>query len=130
MLSPGKVMLIGSENAAIAKGLAALQASGYGASGFTDPAKALAEFRRNPKQYALVVSDMRLPCMSGFQLARRICEISPDMPVVFMTAFEIAKSEFLQLFPSCKVAELVTKPVSSAQFVRIARRHVGITEQH
>lgn len=130
MLSPRKVMLVDDERAALASGLAALQASGYSAAGFTDPAKALAEFRKNARQYALVISDIRMPGISGFELARRICEINPDMPIVFMTAFEIAKSEFQRLFPSCKVAELVTKPVSGAQLVRIARRHVGITEQH
>ena len=130
MLFPRKVMLIDAERGVVARGLAALQASGYGAVGFTDPAKALAEFRKNSRHYDLVISDIRMPRISGFELARRICEIKPDMPIVFMTSFEIAMPEFLRLFPSCKVAELVTKPVSSAQLVKIARRHVGITEQH
>lgn len=130
MLFPRTVMIIDADRAAVARGLAALQASGYCAVGFIDPSKALAEFRKNARQYALIISDMRMPRMSGFELARRIYEIKHDMPIVFMTAFEIAMPEFLRLFPSCKVAELVTKPVSGAQLVKIARRYVGITEQH
>lgn len=127
---PRKVMLVDDEQDIIATGSAALQANGYRVDGFTDPALALAEFRKNARQYALVISDIRMPHMSGFQLARSVQDIRPDAPIVFMTAFEIAKAEFSQLFPSSRVVELVTKPVSSAQLVGIARRHVGMAEQH
>ena len=74
-LSPRKVMLVDDGRAAVSSGLAALQASGYSAVGFTNPALALAEFRKHARQYVLVVSDIRMPGMSGFELARRICEI-------------------------------------------------------
>jgi hypothetical protein len=45
-----------------------------------------------------------------------------------MTAFEMHKSEFSSLFPPTMISDLVTKPFTSVQLLRIVRKYVGITE--
>ena len=43
------------------------------------------ELRRTP--FDLVITDVRLPGMSGFELVRRVKAIRPDIPIVMITAY-------------------------------------------
>ena len=45
----------------------ALQKHGYNVFGFTDPLLALEHFRINHSTYSLVISDLRMPVMNGFE---------------------------------------------------------------
>ncbi|MBD0360828.1 MAG: response regulator, partial [Nitrososphaeraceae archaeon] len=67
---------------------------------FTNPEEALLNFQSNSKDYCLMLSDVRMPALSGIQLARKIKEINPNVKVVLMTSFEIRDNEFSKVFPS------------------------------
>jgi YesN/AraC family two-component response regulator len=56
------------------------------------------------------VSDIRMPALSGIQLARKVKEINPNVKVVLMTAFEIRGDEFSKVFPSTSVDGFIQKP--------------------
>ena len=62
--------------------------------------------------YDLILTDIRMPKMNGFELYRKIKEKYPDMKVVFITAFEINKEEFSKVIPSVDVLDFISKPVS------------------
>ncbi|AFU57222.1 MAG: response regulator [Nitrososphaera sp.] len=130
MTIPKKVMIIDDEPDVVAAIQNSLKNNGYKANGFTDSRKALEEFRNNSQEYALIISDIRMPGMSGFDLARRAKGTRPDVPIVLMSAFEINKPEFSSLFPSMSVSELVTKPMTKALLLAMVRKYVGITELH
>jgi DNA-binding NtrC family response regulator len=78
---------------------------------FTDPEEALQSFKSNAKDYCLVLSDIRMPGLSGIQLAKRVKEINPNVKVVLMTAFEMRDNEFSKVFPSIQVDGFVQKPI-------------------
>jgi DNA-binding NtrC family response regulator len=78
---------------------------------FTNPEEALQSFKSNAESYCLVISDMRMPALSGMQLARKVKEINPDVKVVLMTAFEIRDNEFSKVFPSTSVDGFIQKPI-------------------
>ena len=67
-----------------------LQQLGLNVFGFTDPYLALEHFQINCKDYILVVSDIRMPGMNGFEFVRNIREIKPEVKVLLMTAFDIS----------------------------------------
>jgi DNA-binding response OmpR family regulator len=50
----------------------ALQSHGYDVFGFTDPLLALEHFRINHSTYSLVLSDLRMPVMNGFEFVRQV----------------------------------------------------------
>ena len=54
---------------------------------------------------------MRMPGLSGMQLARKVKQINPNVKVVLMTAFEIRDDEFSKVFPSTSVDGFVEKPI-------------------
>ena len=68
----------------------ALSRQGYTVFGFTDPLLALEHFKANSADYGLVITDVRMPRMSGFELAAKIKVTKQDAKVVFMSAFEVS----------------------------------------
>ena len=58
-----------------------------------------------------MLSDIRMPGLSGIQLARKVKEVNPGVKVVLMTAFEIRDNEFSKVFPSMHVDGFVQKPI-------------------
>lgn len=79
---------------------------------FTSSEEALQSFKSNIESYSLVLSDVRMPGLSGIQLAKKVKEINPEVKVVLMTAFEIRDKEFSTVFPSTKVDGFIQKPIS------------------
>lgn len=79
-------------------------------SAFTSPEEALQNFQSNAESYCLMLSDIRMPEMSGIQLARKVKEINPKVKVVLMTTFEIKDNEFSKVFHSTQVDGFVQKP--------------------
>jgi two-component system cell cycle sensor histidine kinase/response regulator CckA len=88
-----------------------LQKNGFLVDAFTNPEEALQSFKSNAEKFCLVVSDIRMPALSGIQLARKVKEINPNVKVVLMTAFEIRGNEFSKVFPSMHVDGFVQKPI-------------------
>jgi DNA-binding NtrC family response regulator len=101
----------------------ALSRQGYTVFGFTDPLLALEHFKANSTDYGLVITDVRMPRMSGFELAAKIKVIKPDAKVVFMSAFEISDLEFS--IPGIKINDFLRKPVDVKTLVRRVKVAMG-----
>jgi DNA-binding response OmpR family regulator len=90
-----------------------LQQNRFLVDAFTDPEDALQSIKSNAESYyRLMLSDVRMPSLSGIQLARKVKEASPSVKVILMTAFEIRDNEFSKVFPSTQVDGFVQKPIS------------------
>jgi DNA-binding response OmpR family regulator len=79
---------------------------------------ALQEFDCHPKDYYdLILTDIRMPKMNGFELYRRIKEKNPSMKIAFITAFEINRDEFNKVLPSIDVKDFIIKPISMSDLI-------------
>jgi CheY-like chemotaxis protein len=80
---------------------------------FTNGWNALEALDNHPHDYYdLVLTDIRMPRMNGFELYRKIKEKIPSMKIVFITAFEINREEFTKVLPSIDVKDFIIKPIS------------------
>jgi CheY-like chemotaxis protein len=87
--------------------------NGFLVDAFTNPEEALQNLRSNSKDYySLVLSDIRMPEMSGIQLARKVKDINPSIKVVLMTAYEIKDIKFSKVSPSVHADAFIQKPIS------------------
>ena len=85
---------------------------------FIDAESDLASLKENSNDYYdLVLTDIRMPKINGFELYRRIKESNPSMKIVFITAFEINKEEFSKVIPSLDVIDFISKPVSMSTLI-------------
>jgi CheY-like chemotaxis protein len=65
-----------------------LEHLGYEAELRTEGQGALERFLCDPVEIDLVISDIRMPGMTGDELARRIHRIRPDMPIIFCSGYD------------------------------------------
>ena len=82
---------------------------------FNDPQAALATFK--PSYYDLLIIDIRMPRINGFDLYRELKKRDSGVRVCFLTAFEIYYEEFRKLFPTIDVKAFIRKPVSISNLV-------------
>lgn len=102
-----------------------LELAGMNTYGFTNPVLAVEHFRNNANSYDIVVTDIRMTDMNGFEVARAVKEIKPDIKIAFVTSFEINNKEFKRILPSTKVDAFITKPVKPGKFVEILNGLIG-----
>ena len=88
-----------------------LQQNGFLVDTFTSPEQALQSFKSDAESYCLLLSDVRMPGLSGMELARKVKTINPNVKVLLMTAFEIKDEEFSKVLPSTQVDGFIQKPV-------------------
>jgi two-component system, OmpR family, response regulator ChvI len=96
---------------------------------FTNPEEALQSFKSNSESYCLMLSDIRMPGLSGMQLARKVKEINSGVKVVLMTSFEIRDSEFSKVFPSTHVDGFVQKPIGIRDLTNKILSIIGETKR-
>ena len=84
-------------------------------STFTEPSAALEHFISHSKDYDIVISDIRMPGMNGYQFVKHVKERNPKVKVILMSAFEIEDKEFHNLLPDIKVDAFLRKPFSIQQ---------------
>ena len=107
-----------------------LQKNRFLVSAFTNPEEALKSFQSNSKDYyCLMLSDIRMPGMSGIRLARKVKEINPNVKVVLMTSFEINDNEFSKVFPSTQVDGFVQKPIDIKNLTNKILDTIGETKR-
>ena len=99
-----------------------LEKIGLSVSSFTDPLLALEEFSKKPSVYELVISDIRMPGMNGYEFVKQVKKMNQKVNVILMTAFEIEDKEFHSILPSIKVNGFLQKPFSIAELNDIIRK--------
>src|SRR5919199_3006634 len=101
-----------------------LKQVGLNVFGFTDPLLALEHFRINCKNYILVISDIRMPGMNGFEFTQKVKEISPAIKVLLMSAFEINSIELSTGLGEAKVEGFIEKPISLHELNKVIQEHI------
>jgi DNA-binding NtrC family response regulator len=84
-----------------------LKKEGYGVTSFLDPLKALDEIHRRPQRYSIIITDVRMPGISGIELIRRIGKINHDIKVIIISAFELNGEDLSNI----RYDNFVEKPV-------------------
>jgi len=104
-----RILLIDDEKQIIDIEQQILERLGYKVTPKTDSQEALEEFAALPERFDLVITDMTMPKMTGEQLARKLMEIKPDIPVILCTGFNETITEEKAL--AMGIDKFVMKPI-------------------
>jgi signal transduction histidine kinase len=92
---------------------------GYAVTGYSDPARAIEAFRREPDRWDVVVTDQVMPGINGGALIAKLHEIRPLCPIILCTGFSDGATE--RLASEAGVAGFFLKPVEPSRIAETIR---------
>jgi DNA-binding response OmpR family regulator len=100
-----------------------LEENGFKVDSFTDPLSALENFKEEAGMYELLILDMKMPQMNGFELYRQIKKIDDKVKVCFLTAGEMDYEQFRkELFPALDNNCYIQKPIENEMLIKRLNR--------
>lgn len=122
------IMLVDDDNDGLQTVGTGLTHAGFVVHGIGNPAEVLNHIEKGCKDCHVMVTDIRMPQMSGFQLVRRVNAIRPDMKIVMMTEFEVTMSEFQSMFPNSPVDRVLRKPFVHSKLAEVINELYSIEQ--
>jgi signal transduction histidine kinase/ActR/RegA family two-component response regulator len=104
-----RILLVDDEEQIVAMERQMLETLGYRVTARTDSQEALKVFAEQPHNFDLVITDMTMPHMTGDQLAQKMLDIEPQIPVILCTGFNEIITEEKAL--AMGIQKFVMKPV-------------------
>ena len=111
MISSPSVMVVDDESDLARLYCEYLQIHGVESVYFTDPYLALNHFKGNPDKCLIVVTDFRMPGMSGLELAQKIREISSNVKIFLISAYDVANKETNPQYKHLNIERIIQKPI-------------------
>jgi len=104
------ILYVDDEKALVKMATKMLKRIGYNVVGKTDGVEALSLFQADPTKFDLVITDQTMPKMKGTELARRLTNMRPDVPIVLCSGY--SESINPELVRAIGIKEFIMKPLS------------------
>ena len=94
-----------------------LEDEGYQVNIYNDPNSLLEEFE--PGIYDLLITDIRMPRINGFELASRIRIMDSKIKICLATAFEEYYESIIKTYSNLSFNCIIRKPINKDNFLEI-----------
>ncbi len=113
-----RIMLVDDESDVTYTLETVLEDKGFQVESYTDPTLALSNFR--PGLYDLLLLDIKMPEMSGFDVYQKMKEIDSNVKICFFTASELFYEEYRRLdkYPRVDKEYFIQKPFRTKELIR------------
>ena len=98
-----------------------LENRNYEVTGFTNPLEALEHYKTNWNRYGLVISDIRMPGMTGFDLLKNIKKIDATISFFLMSAYDTIDFSELE---GIKIDGFIQKPIRIKELLSTIEKHL------
>lgn len=115
-----RILIVDDERAIGEAARRLLEAKSYRVTTHQNPQEALAQFRLNPRQFDLAVTDLTMPGMTGIDLALHFLAARPDFPIILATGFGGAWTP--ETVRRLGLREVIFKPVSPRDLAMIIHK--------
>ena len=114
-----KILLIDDEEIILVSLKNALRRIGYEVVTAQDGLDAHEIFKKASSDFDLVITDLTMPHMTGFELANKFLNIRPDIPIILCTGFnDVIDVEGAK---ALGIKELLFKPASTGELKKAVR---------
>jgi CheY-like chemotaxis protein len=114
-LYPYKILIIDDESDITSALKSGLQLQGFKVDVFNEPLKALSNY--SVGTYDLLILDIKMPKMNGFELYRVIRKLDKGVIICFWTAFEVCYEELRRMFPAMDERYFIRKPIAMDELI-------------
>lgn len=108
-----RILLLDDEASLIKWLRYALEQKGYQVFATTDPREAMAEVKN--QRYDLIISDIKMPDIDGFDFLKKVRAVHPGVPFIFVTAYGSMDSAINALRD--RASDYILKPFSIDELV-------------
>lgn len=89
---------------------------------FNDPVIALEHFTQNKERYALVISDFRMPNLTGLELLKKVKKFKSNVRTILLSAYEVEYNAVFQRYMQESIIDsFIEKPVTINQLCQRVR---------
>ena len=120
-LSNNRILLVDDEPDVIFTFKVGVEANGFVVDAFEDPVLALSNFK--PGFYGLLLLDVKMPQINGFDLYEKIKKIDSEVKACFITAHEVYYESLREIFPTMDL-DCYIKPIQIEDLVKHVNRHM------
>lgn len=117
-----RILYLDDEESLVLLASRMLAKMGYQVRGFSKPEQALAAFSADPTAFDLVLTDLSMPGMSGMDVARKMLEIRPDLPILLATGY--VRNEDVEQARSIGIREVIWKPQTITEMADLLAQQV------
>ncbi len=114
-----RIMVVDDEDDITSAMRIGLEDSGFKVDVYNDPLVALFNYR--PGTYDLLILDVKMPKMNGFELYKEIKKHDEKAEACFLTAFEMYSTDFKKNFPAMDEKRFIQKPITLSELVEKIR---------
>lgn len=97
-----------------------LDKQGYNVTIQTSSSSALQQITANPNSFDLIISDVSMPKLTGYQLAQALEKIRPELPVILCTGHNSKKPTTAAI--STNIRTILNKPTLQNQLITTVRK--------
>ena len=119
--SSNRILLVDDEPDNIFTFKKGLEENGFVVDVFEDPVLALSNFK--PGMYDLLLLDVKMPQINGFELYERITKIDSEVKACFITAHEVYYVSLREIFPTMDL-DCYVKPIQIDDLVKHINQHM------
>lgn len=115
-----RILFIDDEEMLAELGKEMLERIGYKVTVRKSSLEALEKFQNQPDLFDLVITDQTMPGMTGSDLARRMMQIRPDIPIILCTGYSTIISE--KKAKAMGIKEFTLKPLVKRDISKLIRK--------
>ena len=104
-----RILIVDDDNDVTTTFKAGLPVYGFVVDFFNDPKESLQAFKADT--YDILILDIRMPIMNGFELYRELEKIDNKPKVCFITAFPVYYESLKEFLPTKKMHWFIKKPI-------------------
>lgn len=86
-----------------------LQRLSYTVTTFSDSRKAIDNFKKNPNNYDIIITDMNMPFLNGIEFSKEVRKIRKNIPIIICTGY--ADDKFIQMVEKIAINKILQKPI-------------------
>ena len=122
----GNILLIDDEKAIAESTCELLTIMGYSVTAETNSIKAIDAMKNNPAHYDLILTDMTMPHMDGFELAKEVKKINPAVPIVLSTGFSHNVTK--EKCDAAGITDMVMKPLTASELSLVIDKTMNLNK--